>query len=408
MQEGLIQKARKYIANTYNRYPIVVTKGEGCWIWDLDGRRYLDFLAGIAVCNLGHVRKEVLDGLIAQAGKLFHISNLFYIEPQIRAAEILVDHSFGDKVFFCNSGAEANEAAIKLARRYSWKKYGKGRHEIIVMNNSFHGRTLCTLSATGQQKFWEGFDPLMEGFAYAPLNDLEVLQKTASKKTCAVMLELIQAEGGVYVADRQYAKDLRAFTKENDILLIIDEVQTGMGRTGRLFAYEQFDIEPDLMTLAKALGNGFPVGALLGTDEVMEAFEPGTHASTFGGNPLAAATVYATINTLLGEGILKNCSDMGKYLHNHLVNLKKKYSFIKEVRGMGLIWGIELSIDGDAVQKEFLKEGVVLNCTKGTILRLVPPLIVGTEEIDIFHEIADRIFERYADAATTAKGKKRA
>lgn len=408
MQEGLIQKARKYIANTYNRYPIVVTKGEGCWIWDLDGRRYLDFLAGIAVCNLGHVRKEVLDGLIAQAGKLFHISNLFYIEPQIRAAEILVDHSFGDKVFFCNSGAEANEAAIKLARRYSWKKYGKGRHEIIVMNNSFHGRTLCTLSATGQQKFWEGFDPLMEGFAYAPLNDLEVLQKTASKKTCAVMLELIQAEGGVHVADRQYAKDLRAFTKENDILLIIDEVQTGMGRTGRLFAYEQFDIEPDLMTLAKALGNGFPVGALLGTDEVMEAFEPGTHASTFGGNPLAAATVYATINTLLGEGILKNCTDMGKYLHNHLVNLKKKYSFIKDVRGMGLIWGIELSIDGDAVQKEFLKEGVVLNCTKGTILRLVPPLIVGTEEIDIFHEIADRIFERYTDAATTARGKKRA
>jgi predicted acetylornithine/succinylornithine family transaminase len=400
MQDALIQKAKKYIANTYNRYPIVATKGEGCWIWDLDGRRYLDFLAGIAVCNLGHVRKEVLDGLIAQAQKLFHISNLFYMEPQVKAAEILVDNSFGDKVFFCNSGAEANEAAIKLARRYSWKKYGKERFEIIVMDNSFHGRTLCTLSATGQKKFWEGFDPLMEGFTYLPFNDIGSLQTTISKKTCAVMLELIQAEGGVYVVDKEYIKALRALTKEKDILLILDEVQTGIGRTGKLFAYEHFEIEPDLMTLAKALGNGFPVGALVGTDAAMEAFEPGTHASTFGGNPLAAASVYATLNTVLGEGILKNCTEMGKYLHKHLISLKKKYSFITDVRGMGLIWGIELSIDGDAVQREFLKEGVILNCTKGTILRLVPPLIVGTEEIDIFHEIADRIFERFAKAKT--------
>jgi len=396
MQEELIQKAKKYIANTYNRYPIVATKGEGCWIWDLDGRRYLDFLAGIAVCNLGHVRKEVLDGLIAQAKKLFHVSNLFYMEPQVKAAEILVDNSFGDKVFFCNSGAEANEAAIKLARRYSWKKHGKERYEIIVMDNSFHGRTLCTLSATGQRKFWEGFDPLVEGFTYVPFNNIGALQKGISKKTCAVMLELIQAEGGIYVADKDYIKSLRALTKEKDILLILDEVQTGMGRTGKLFAYEHFDIAPDLMTLAKAMGNGFPVGALVGTDETMEAFEPGTHASTFGGNPLAAASVYATLTTILGEGILKNCTEMGKYLHKHLLSLKKKYSFITDVRGKGLIWGIELSIDGDAVQREFLKEGVILNCTKGTILRLVPPLIVGTEEIDIFHEMADRIFERFA------------
>jgi len=396
MQEELIQKAKKYIANTYNRYPIVATKGEGCWIWDLDGRRYLDFLAGIAVCNLGHVRKEVLDGLIAQAKKLFHVSNLFYMEPQVKAAEILVDNSFGDKVFFCNSGAEANEAAIKLARRYSWKKHGKERYEIIVMDNSFHGRTLCTLSATGQRKFWEGFDPLVEGFTYVPFNNIGALQKAISKKTCAVMLELIQAEGGIYVADKDYIKSLRALTKEKDILLILDEVQTGMGRTGKLFAYEHFDIAPDLMTLAKAMGNGFPVGALVGTDETMEAFEPGTHASTFGGNPLAAASVYATLTTILGEGILKNCTEMGKYLHKHLLSLKKKYSFITDVRGKGLIWGIELSIDGDAVQREFLKEGVILNCTKGTILRLVPPLIVGTEEIDIFHEMADRIFERFA------------
>jgi len=403
MQEALIQKAKKYIANTYNRYPIVATKGEGCWIWDLNGRRYLDFLAGIAVCNLGHVRKEVVDGLIVQAGKLFHISNLFYMEPQIKAAEVLVDHSFGDKVFFCNSGAEANEAAIKLARRYSWKKYGKERFEIIVMDNSFHGRTLCTLSATGQRKFWEGFDPLVQGFTYVPFNNIGALQKAMSKKTCAVMLELIQAEGGIYVADKEYIKALRALTKEKDILLILDEVQTGMGRTGKLFAYEHFDITPDLMTLAKAMGNGFPVGALIGTDDAMGAFEPGTHASTFGGNPLASAAVYATLTTMLGEGILKNCTEMGKYLQKHLLSLRNKYSFITDVRGKGLIWGIELSIDGEAVQREFLKEGVILNCTKGTILRLVPPLIVGSEEIDIFHEIADRVFERFSkDTASKA------
>ncbi|OPY73340.1 MAG: Acetylornithine aminotransferase [Syntrophorhabdus sp. PtaU1.Bin002] len=394
MQEALIKKGKQYLANTYNRYPIVVTKGEGCWVWDLDGRRYLDLLAGIAVCNLGHVHRDVLEALTLQARKLFHVSNLFYMEPQIKAAELLVEHSFGQKVFFCNSGAEANEAAIKLARRYSWKKYGPGRYEIIVMENSFHGRTLCTLSATGQRKFQEGFEPLVEGFTYVPFNDGAAVEGAISEKTCAVMLELIQAEGGVYVADKQYVKALRDLTKAKDILLILDEVQTGVGRTGKLFAYEHYEIEPDLMSLAKALGNGFPVGALVGKEEVMDAFEPGTHASTFGGNPLAAATVAATLNALLDEGVIRHCEEMGKHLANRLLSLKEKYPFIVDVRGKGLIWGIELSIDGDAVQKEFLKEGVILNCTKGKILRLVPPLVIGNEEIDIFLEIADRIFEK--------------
>jgi len=394
MQEALIKKGKQYLANTYNRYPIVVTKGEGCWIWDMDGRRYLDLLAGIAVCNLGHVHKDVLQALTFQAGKLFHVSNLFYMEPQIRAAELLVEHSFGQKVFFCNSGAEANEAAIKLARRYSWKKYGQGRYEVITMENSFHGRTLCTLSATGQRQFQEGFEPLMEGFTYVPFNDAAAVEGAISEKTCAVMLELIQAEGGVYVADKQYVKALRDLTKEKDILLILDEVQTGVGRTGKLFAYEHYEIDPDLMSLAKALGNGFPVGALVGKEEVMNAFEPGTHASTFGGNPLAAATVAATLDTLLGEGVIRHCEEIGKHLAARLLSLKEKYPFIVDVRGKGLIWGIELSIDGDAVQKEFLKEGVILNCTKGKILRLVPPLVIENEEIDIFLEIADRIFEK--------------
>ncbi|MCX5802681.1 MAG: aspartate aminotransferase family protein [Proteobacteria bacterium] len=394
MQDELIKKGKQYLANTYNRYPIVVTKGKGCWIWDLNGRRYLDFLSGIAVCNLGHVRVDVLEGLTAQAAKLFHISNLFYTEIQIKAAEMLVEHSFGDKVFFCNSGAEANEAAIKLARRYSWKKYGEGRHEIIVMENSFHGRTIATLSATGQTKFQEGFAPLLDGFKYVPFNNIGAIEKNINEKTCAVMLEVIQSEGGIYVARKEYLKNLREITKNKDVLLILDEIQTGVGRTGKLFAYEHYGIEPDIMSLAKALGNGFPVGATIGKEYVMEAFEPGTHASTFGGNPLAVSTIIATLNTIIDEGIIKHCEDIGKYLRKGLLSLKRKFPFIVDIRGMGLIWGIELSINGEIVQKEFLQEGVIINCTKGKILRLLPPLVIEKEEVDIFLDIANRIFER--------------
>jgi acetylornithine/N-succinyldiaminopimelate aminotransferase len=394
MQEELVKKATQYIANTYTRFPIAITRGEGCWLWDINGRRYLDFLAGIAVCNLGHAHEKVIEGLTAQAKKLFHVSNLFYMEPQVKAAQMLVENSFGDKVFFCNSGAEANEAAIKLARRYSWNKYGEGRHEILTMENSFHGRTVTTLAATGQKKFGVGFEPPTLGFSHVPFNDLEAVLSAVTDRTCAVMLELVQAEGGVYVADREYIQKLREFTKEKDILLIFDEVQTGIGRTGTLFAYEQFGIKPDIMSLAKALGNGFPVGAIVATDEAMSAFVPGTHASTFGGNPLASAAVLATLNTIIDDKILKNAVESGEYLYQGLVQLQKKFPFIVDLRGMGLIRGIELSLDGDAVAREFLAEGIILNCTKGTTLRLVPPLIIKKEEIDIFLEIADRIFER--------------
>ena len=309
MQEELVKKATQYIANTYTRFPIAITRGEGCWLWDVNGRRYLDFLAGIAVCNLGHVHEKVVEGLAAQAKKLFHVSNLFYMEPQIKAAQMLVENSFGDKVFFCNSGAEANEAAIKLARRYSWSKYGEGRHEIIAMENSFHGRTVNTLAATGQKKFGVGFEPLTQGYVHVPFNDIEALKNAVTQRTCAVMLELVQAEGGVYVADTDYVRELREYTKGRDIVLILDEVQTGIGRTGRFFAYEHFGIEPDIMSLAKALGNGFPVGAIVATDEVMKAFVPGSHASTFGGNPLASAAVLATLNTIIDDKILKNAVD---------------------------------------------------------------------------------------------------
>ncbi len=322
------------------------------------------------------------------------MSNLFYMEPQVKAAQMLVENSFGDKVFFCNSGAEANEAAIKLARRYSWNKHGEGRHEIITMENSFHGRTVNTLAATGQKKFGVGFEPLTQGFSHVPFNDIEAVRNAVTDKTCAVMLELIQAEGGVYVADKDYIRQLREFTKEKDIVLILDEVQTGIGRTGTFFAYEHFGIEPDIMSLAKALGNGFPVGAIVATDEVMSAFVPGTHASTFGGNPLASAAVLATLNTIIDDKILKNAVESGEYLYQGLLELQKKFPFVVEIRGMGLIRGIELSLDGDAVAREFIAEGIILNCTKGTTLRLVPPLIVKKEEIDIFLEIADQIFER--------------
>jgi predicted acetylornithine/succinylornithine family transaminase len=394
MQEELIKKEAQYLANTYTRFPIVITKGEGCWLWDLNGHRYLDFLSGIAVCGLGHGHPNVVEALTAQAKKLLHVSNLFYTEPQIKAAEMLVEHSFGDKVFFCNSGAEANEAAIKLARRYSWKKYGEGRSTIIAMENSFHGRTMATLSATGQPKFHEGFAPLHPGFVHVPFNDIKALQKHIDKKTCAVMIEPIQAEGGVYVANKEYIKKARDITKDQDVLLIFDEVQTGMGRTGKFFAYEHYGVEPDVMSLAKALGNGFPVGAMVAKDAVMRAFEPGTHASTFGGNPMAASAVIATINTLLEENVIKNCTEVGKYLYNGLTALKKKFPFVVDIRGMGLIWGIEVTVNGDEIVKEFLKEGVILNCTKGKILRLAPPLVVKKEEVDIFLEMASRIFER--------------
>jgi predicted acetylornithine/succinylornithine family transaminase len=394
MQEELIKKATQYIANTYTRFPIVITKGEGCWLWDVNGRRYLDLLAGIAVCNLGHAHENVVEGLSAQAKKLFHVSNLFYMEPQIKAAQMLVEHSFGDKVFFCNSGAEANEAAIKLARRYSWNKHGEGRHDIITMENSFHGRTVNTLAATGQKKFGVGFEPLTEGFVHVPFNDINAVRDAITDKTCAVMLELIQAEGGVYVADKNYVTELRELTKAKDVLLVLDEVQTGIGRTGAFFASEHFGITPAIMSLAKALGNGFPVGAMVATDDVMSAFVPGTHASTFGGNPLASSAVIATLNTLIDDNVIKKCAEAGKYLHGRLLEIQKDFPFVVEVRGMGLIWGIELSIDADAIAKEFLQEGIILNCTKGTTLRLVPPLIIKKEEIDIFLETAKRIFER--------------
>jgi len=390
-----MDKGKKYLANTYNRFPIGIAKGEGCWLWDMTGRRYLDFLSGIAVCNLGHANKNVVEALTRQARKLIHVSNLFYTEAQIKAAELLVENSFGDKVFFCNSGAEANEAAIKLARRYSWKNHGEGRSEIIAMENSFHGRTVATLSATGQAKFQVGFSPLLPGFTFVPFNDLKAIERSLSERTCAVILECIQSEGGVFVAEKEYLKKLREMTQAKDILLILDEVQTGIGRTGKLFCYEHYALEPDIMSLAKALGSGFPVGAIVAKDRVMDSFEPGTHAATFGGNPLASAAVTATINTILEEGIVGKCETIGAYLLKGLLELKKKFPFIVDIRGMGLLLGIEFTTEVNPFVQDFLAEGVILYASKGNVVRLLPPLIIEKEEVDIFLEIASRVFERH-------------
>jgi len=393
MHEEWIRKAEGYMANTYKRYPIVVTRGEGCWIWDTDGRRYLDFISGISVCNLGHSHVKVAQALKNQVARLFHVSNLFYIEEQIKAAELLVEHSFADKVFFCNSGAEAIEAAIKLVRRYSWKKYGPGRYEIIAMENSFHGRTMGALSATGQRHFHEGFEPLLQGFRFVPFNDVHAFKQALDDKVCACLMEVVQSEGGVHVATKEFLEAVREETRKRDIVLIFDEAQTAMGRTGRLFAYEHTSFEPDLITLAKALGNGFPVGALIGKQAFMDAFEPGTHASTFGGNPLASSAIIATLGTILEEGVLENCERMGRYLKEGLLSLKDLYPVIRDVRGLGLLLGVELEQMAEEVREALLREGIVVNCTKGRVLRILPPLNVGKEEVDLFLHTLDNVLK---------------
>ena len=303
-----------------------------------------------------------------------------------------MENSFADRVFFCNSGAEANEAAIKLARRYANEKSGSKKNVIVSMDNSFHGRTMATLSATGQSKIQIGYDPLLEGFRFAPFNDLKALMMSLDESVCAVIVEPIQGEGGVVCPDPGYLKEVRDLCNERNVLLIFDEVQVGMGRTGRLFAHEHFGVTPDIMTLAKALGNGLPIGAMLATEELSQAFGPGSHATTFGGTPLVTAVSKAVVKSLLEDGWLDNCRDMGNYLKEKLENSCTKYSFVKEVRGLGLILGMELDRPGAPIVDACIKEGFLINCAHDTVLRFLPPLIVGKEEIDLLVEALDRIF----------------
>jgi len=372
----------KYVARTYARAPIALVKGRGTKVWDADGKEYLDFLAGIAVNSLGHCNPAIVKAIKRQAQQLLHVSNLYHIQPQAELARELCRHSFADRAFFCNSGAEANEAAIKLARRYGLEKRG-GKYEILSTHNSFHGRTLATLTATGQEKIRAGYDPLPVGFRQVAYNDLNAMEAAIDgQKTVAILVEPIQAEGGVIVANEIYMLGLREICDQRGLLLIFDEVQTGMGRTGKLFGYEHFGVKPDIMTLAKALGGGLPLGAMLAREEIAGSFVAGSHASTFGGNPVSCAAGLAVMNALIKDGVLKNCVQMGKYFVKGLEVLKKRFPFIREIRGKGLLLGLELTIEGNKIAEACMQEGLLINCTASKVLRFAPPLTITKREID--------------------------
>ncbi len=392
--EELKDYAAKYLMQTYARQPISIVRGRGAKVYDMEGREYIDFVGGIAVNILGHGHPDLVQAIQRQAAQLIHVSNLYYTEPQVRLAQMLVDHSCADRVFFCNSGAEANEAAIKLARRYGHEKHGANRFEIITMKNSFHGRTMATLTATGQEKVQKGFEPLVPGFVYAPFNDFAAIESLVTDKTAAIMLEPIQGEGGVYVADQAYLKNLRELCTQKDILLIFDEVQTGMGRTGTLFAYEQLGVEPDIMTLAKGLGGGMPIGACLAKEAVAAVFTPGTHASTFGGNPLACAAGLAVCRILIEGRVLEQARRMGDYLAKGLADFKDRHRAVRDVRGLGLLQGLEVEIDAKAVVADCLTRGVLVNATSERVLRCVPPLIISQAEVDRVLETLSSIFNQ--------------
>jgi acetylornithine/N-succinyldiaminopimelate aminotransferase len=384
-------QADKYMFETYGRFPVTLVRGQGCRVWDETGKEYLDFVGGIAVCALGHSSPLVTNVLKQQSKTLVHVSNLYYTLPQIKLARLLVENSFADRVFFCNSGAEANEAAIKLARRFFKEKSDGHRHIIISMEGSFHGRTMATLSATGQKKIREGYDPLLAGFKFVPFNDLSSLEKATDDKACAVIIEPVQGEGGVVCAQPDYIQGVKKICDERGLLLIFDEVQSGMGRTGRLFAHEHFGVTPHIMTLAKALGNGLPIGAMLSTEELSNTFSPGSHATTFGGTPLVTAVAEAVLRSLLEDGWINNSREMGRYFKERLEGLQDKYSFIKEVRGLGLIIGMELDTEGAPIVNTCIEKGFLINCTQQKVLRFIPPLIVGRKEIDLLVEALDDI-----------------
>jgi len=389
--QSTAELADRVLFETYGKRPLTLVRGEGCRVWDEAGREYLDFVGGIAVCALGHASPLVTRILEEQSGTLVHVSNLFYTVPQVELARLLVEHSFADRVFLCNSGAEANEAAIKLARRYTYENAGPGRHTIVCMENSFHGRTMGTLSATGQDKVRKGYDPLLEGFRFVPFNDLELLAAAVDDTTCAVMLEPIQGEGGVVLPAEGYLQGVEKLCRERGLLLILDEVQVGMGRTGRLFAHEHFGIDPDIVSLAKALGNGVPVGAMLSKEALSGAFAPGSHATTFGGTPLVSAVAKGVLTCLLEDGWIENARRMGGYFKSELEKLRQKHACITDVRGLGLILGVELDRPGAPLVEACREEGLLVNCTHENVLRFLPPLIVTGQEIDTVVRGLDRV-----------------
>jgi predicted acetylornithine/succinylornithine family transaminase len=386
----IIAAADRYLFPTYARAPLALVRGEGTRVWDADGRVYLDFFSSTVVTNLGHRHPAIVRAITEQAERILHVSNLHYCEPQARLAEKLVKRSFAERVFLCNSGAEANEAAIKLARKHGHAAR-EGRYEIITAYNSFHGRTLATIAATGQEKVRLGFEPVQQGFRYAEFDDVNALESALSPRTIAIMIEPIQGEGGIVVPRVQYFRDLRALCDHHGLLLIFDEIQTGMGRAGTLFAYEQFDVTPDIMTLAKGLGGGVPIGAMLAAGPAAAAFDVGAHGSTFGGNALTCAVGVAVLETLESEGVLANCMAMGERLTAGLRSIATRNPIITDVRGRGLLVGAALSTPGGPVVDRCRDAGLIINCTANTVLRLTPPLTVNAAEIDEALAILERV-----------------
>ncbi len=400
MSKEWIERGKNVIMNTYSQFPMALVKGKGVYVWDADNNKYLDFVAGIAVNALGYGDPDYIKNISEQVSKLQHVSNLYWMPPSIELAEILTDNSCFDKVFFCNSGAEAVEAAIKLCKKYGYVKKGKDCNEIITMKKSFHGRTMTTLAATGQKKYQKGFTPVTSGFSYAEFNNFEDLNNKVTENTCGIIIEPIQGEGGINVANKIYLQKVRKLCDEKDIVLVYDEVQCGIGRTGKLFAYEISGVKPDVVSLAKGLGGGFPIGAMLAIQSKAEALKPGEHASTFGGNPLACTAAKTVLDKLLKHGILENVQKQGEYLTKKLVELQKKFNFIVDIRGNGLIQGIEFKSKG----KEIKIKDIVVKCMeKGLLLvgagentiRFVPPLIIAKEHIDEGLEILENVLKEY-------------
>jgi len=377
----------KYVIGNYKRLPRVIVRGSGCFLYDADGNEILDMFPGWAVSAIGHCHPKVVEALRKQAGELLHIDNTFYSEPQGELAKLLSERAFGGKCFFCNSGAEANEAALKLARLHT----SEGKYKFITAEGSFHGRTFATLTATAQPKHHEGLLPLLPGFIYIPFNDVAVLESAFSDEVAAVMVEPIQGEGGINIATDEFLKTIRRLCDESGAVMIFDEVQTGMGRTGKWFAYQHFDVEPDIMTIAKALGGGVAIGAMMAKDEVAASLVPGKHASTFGGNALVCAAAVAVIEAIEEENLLENASRLGRYTMDKLLQLKQKHNIIDSVRGIGFMIGVQLTGPGSEIVDKCLDRGLRINCTQGTVLRFMPPMIAAKDQIDKAVDILDTV-----------------
>ncbi|MGA2678489.1 MAG: aspartate aminotransferase family protein [Sedimentisphaerales bacterium] len=382
-----IELYSKYVIANYKRLPRVIVKGEGCYLYDAEGNKILDMFPGWAVSGIGHCHPKVVDAIRKQAGELLHIDNTFYSEQQGQLAKLISERGFGGKCFFCNSGAEANEGALKLARLAT----AEGKYKFITAEGSFHGRTFATVTATAQPKYHEGFLPLLPGFVYVPYNDIAALEKAFTDEVCAVMIEPIQGEGGINVATKEYVEAIRQLCDEKGAVMIFDEVQTGMGRTGKWFAYQYHDVEPDIMTMAKALGGGVAIGAMMAKEELAAKLVPGKHASTFGGNCIACAAGIAVVEAIEEDNLIENAVKMGEYAKQKLEQLGEKYDIIKEVRGKGLMIGVQLSSPGASIVDKCLARGLRINCTNNTVLRFMPAMIVTKEQIDEAISILDSV-----------------